>query len=163
MFDVIGPLPESDGRNAILVIVDRFTKRIILEATTIKATSEDIAIILRDRLFRDHGLPKKIIHDRDTRFVGKFMTALCKLLGIKQNPSTAYHPQTDGQTEQANQQIEEYLRIFVNYHQDNWNQWLLLAEFSNNDRIHSATKHTPFFLDYGQHPWKGLETTRKEA
>jgi hypothetical protein len=61
------------------------------------------------------------------------MTALCKLLGIKQNLSTMYHPQTDGQTEQANQQIEEYLQIFINYHQDNWNQWLLLTEFSNNN------------------------------
>jgi hypothetical protein len=133
MFDIIGPLPESDGKNAILVIVDRFTKRIILKATTIKATSEDIVIILQDRLFRNHRLPRKIIHNRDTRFVGTFMTALCKLLGIKQNPSTAYHPQTDGQTERANQQIEEYLRIFINYHQDDWNQWHSLAEFSNND------------------------------
>jgi hypothetical protein len=98
--------------------VDRFTKRITLEATMIKATSEDITIILWDWLFWDHGLPRKIIHDHDIRFIGKFMTTLCKLLGIKQNLSTAYHPQTDGQTEWANQQIEEYLQIFVNYHQD---------------------------------------------
>ena len=158
--DIISPLPESTGKDAILVIVDRLTKMIILEATDITVTSEGIARMLRDRLFRDHGLPHKIIHDRDTKFVSKFMTALCSLIGISQNPTTAYHPQGDGQTERMNQSIEEYLRIFVNYLQDNWTEWLSLAEFTYNDREHSATKQTPFFLNHGHHPWKGFEPTR---
>ena len=83
------------------------------------------------------------------------------MLGMKQNLSTAFHPQTDGQTEQMNQPIEEYLRIFINHRQDDWSSWLALAEFTYNNRVHSATKQTPFFLNYGQHPWTGTEGRRE--
>jgi hypothetical protein len=126
----------------------------------LEITSEGIARILRDRVFRNHGLPKRIIHDRDTRFISKYSKELFSLLGITQNPSTAYHPQTDGQTERMNQSIEQYLRLFVNHRQDNWKEWLPLVEFSYNNSIHSATKETPFFLNYGQHPWTGKEASR---
>ena len=113
--DLIGPLPESQGYNAILVIVDWFSKMVIYEATHMELTSEGFARIIRDRVVRYHGLPHRIIHDRDTRFTSKFITDLFALLGIKPNPSTAYHPQTDGQTEQINQSIEQYLRTFISY------------------------------------------------
>jgi hypothetical protein len=153
--DFIGPLPDSQGFNALLVIVDYFSKMIKLEPTTVEATSQDVARLLRKRVFRDHGLPRTIVHDRDTKFVSEWMTELNRLLGIEQNPSTAYHPQTDGQTERANQEIEKYLRAYVNYLQDDWVEWLDLGEFALNDREHSTTKQTPFFLNTGQHPWKG--------
>jgi hypothetical protein len=81
------------------------------------------------------------------------------LLDIRLTPSTAYHPQMDGQTEQVNQEIEAYLRVFVSHCQDNWADWLLLAEFAYNNHIHSATCHTPFELDSGQHPQMGSEPT----
>jgi transposase InsO family protein len=97
--DIIGPLPESQGYNAILVIVDWFSKAVKFEATNMELTSSGVSVILRDRVFRDHGLPRKLIHDRDPRFVSKYIKELFSLLGIRQNPSTAYHPQTDGQTE----------------------------------------------------------------
>ena len=90
------------------------------------------------------------------------MKDLFQLLGTSQNPSMAYHPETDGQSEWMNQTLEQYLRIFVSYRQDDWKEWLSLAEFSYNDSVHAATQQTPFFLNYGQHPWKG-DDTRPEA
>jgi hypothetical protein len=85
------------------------------------------------------------------------MCNLNRLLGIQANPSTAYHPQTDGQTEWINQEVEQYLRLFVNYRQDDWAEWLALAEFSYNDKIQSSTGYSPFFLNYGRHPHKDSE------
>ena len=77
------------------------------------------------------------------------------MIGVKANPSTAFHPQTDGQTERVNQEIEVYLRAYVDHLQDDWAEWLSTAEFALNNREHSATKQTPFFLEYGRHPWNG--------
>ena len=76
--------------------------------------------MLQDHLFRHHGLPQKVISDRGPTFVSVFMRELFAQLGISGNPSTAYHPQTDGQTERINQEIEHYLRVFANYHQTDW-------------------------------------------
>ena len=86
-----------------------------------------------------------------------FTKDLYRLLGIKMNPSTAYHPQTDSQTEHINQEVEQYLQLFVNYHQDDWVEWLPLAKFSYNDKVHSSTGYSPFFLNYGQHPRKSMD------
>ena len=159
--DLIGPLPESQGYNAILTIVDCSTKAVKFEPTHMELTSEGVARILRDRVVRDHGVPRRIISDRDTRFVSKYLRDLCTILGISQNPSTAYHPQTDGQTERMNQTVEQYLRAFINHRQDDWKEWLSTGEFSYNNSVHAATQQTPFFLNSGQHPWKG-DDTRQE-
>jgi hypothetical protein len=80
------------------------------------------------------------------------MKELYSLLSIQGVPSTAWHPQTDGQTKRANQEVEQYLRLFTNYHQDDWLDWIDIAEFTLNDRIHSAIKYSPFFLMYRFHP-----------
>jgi hypothetical protein len=80
---------------------------------------------------------------------------------LEQNPSTAHHPQTDGQTERINQDIELYLRIYCDHLQDDWKEWLAIAEFVHNDSVHSATHQTPFFLNTGQHPWKGTDTRQE--
>ena len=85
------------------------------------------------------------------------MKELYRLLGIELASSTAYHPQTDGQTERVNQELEQYLQIFVGEQQDDWYSLLPLAEFSYNNHIHSSTQQTPFLLDTGQHPWMGFE------
>ncbi|KAL5525002.1 hypothetical protein ACEPAF_8871 [Sanghuangporus sanghuang] len=89
------------------------------------------------------------------------MRELYKLLHIEGNPSTAYHPQTDGQTERVNQELEQYLRLYVNHRQSDWADWLALAEFAHNNREHSATKLSPFFVNTGQHPsdFTGVGTT----
>jgi len=156
--DLVGPLPESQGYNAILTIVDWFTKAVKFEPTHLELNSEGFARILRDRVIRDHGIPRRIIHDRDPRFISKYITDLFKLLGTEQNPSTAYHPQTDGQTECMNQTIKQYLCAFIGFCQDDWKEWLPLGEFSYNNSTHLATKQTPFFLNYGHHPWTGTDT-----
>src|SRR6266852_3464126 len=97
-----------------------------------------------------------MISDQGPQFVSQFMRDLTKLLGIQGNPSTMYHPQTNGQTEQMNQELEQYLKIYMNYQQDNWAEWLALAEFAYNDREHSVTKCSPFFANYGRHLNKGM-------
>ena len=77
-------------------------------------TAQGVATLYWDNVFKEHGLPKKVISDRGPQFVSSFMKELYKKLGIEPNPSTAYHPQTDGQTERVNQELEEYLRIYIN-------------------------------------------------
>lgn len=155
--DLIGPLPESKGFDAIMVVVDRFSKKIEAIPTNVELSSLGAAKHFRDYVFKHHGLPRKVISDRGPQFVSNFMKDLMKLLGIEGNPSTAFHPQTDGQTERINQEIEQYLRIFINQRQDDWADWLPLAQFSYNDKIHQSTGYSPFYLNYGQHPYKGGE------
>ena len=112
--------------------------------TNAKLSSEGMAQIFRDRVWQDFGLPEQVISNRGPQFASSFMRDLNQLLGIQSNLSTAYQPQTDGQMERVNQEVEQYLRLFVNYHQSNWSEWLLLAEFSYNDELQSSTGYSPF-------------------
>jgi hypothetical protein len=101
-----------------------------------------------------------MISDRDPRYVSGFTRELNRLL------STAFHPITDGQTEQMNQEMEKYLHIYVNYRQSDWAEWLALAEFAHNGKTSSSTSMSPFFVNTGYHPWKGIENqvvSRNEA
>jgi hypothetical protein len=160
-WDIIGPLPESHRHNAILVIVDRYGKRAHFHPCWTTLTIEGAAQIMLEHMFRDHGLPRKVFSDLRSQFVSGFMAELYKKLRIKMNPSTTFHPQTEGQTERVNQEIEKFLRMFINYGQDDWEEWLPIGEFCYNDKKHSATGFTLFFLETGQHPWKGK--TSKET
>ena len=107
--DFIGPLPESNGFDMIMVIVDYFTKMKIFVPTTTKVTALEAAELFKNHAFKRFGIPKGIVSDRGTQFISEFNKELWKLLGIKGMPSTAYHPQTDGQTERVNQELEVYL------------------------------------------------------
>jgi len=107
--NMIGPLPRSNEMDAILVIVDRFTKMIRLKATTINISSEGVAKIYRDEIWKIHGIPKMILSDHGPQFASRFMEDFTKILGTKRKLSTAYHPQTDGQTERINQEIGTFL------------------------------------------------------
>jgi len=98
--------------------------------------------------------PRKIISDRGPQFASKFMGELCKCLGIQRALSMAYHLQTDGQTEWMNQEIEAFLQHYVNYKQDDWADWIAEAEFQYNDKQHSTTGFSLFYLNYGYHLWK---------
>ena len=155
--DLIGELPESDGYNAICVFVDRFSKQIHVIPMHVILSAEGMANLFKDHIYRLHGMPRKFISDRGPQFESAFSREIYRLLGITANPSTAYHPQTDGQTERMNQEIEQYLRLFINYRQNDWANWLSLAEFSYNDKRQAATGLSPFFVNYGQHPYKGTE------
>src|ERR1700753_576965 len=103
-------------------------------------------------VFSKHGVPSDIVSDRGSTFTSQFMSSLGRLLNIKLNYSTAYHPQTDGQTERTNQQIEGYLRLYANYDQNNWSDLLPIAEFAYNNAQHSATQVSPFFANYAYNP-----------
>jgi len=107
--NIIGPLPKSNGMNAIVVIVDRFTKMIRLKATTINISLEGIAKIYRDEIWKLHGILRKILSNRGLQFASKFMEELTKALGTKRQLSMAYYPQTDGQMERINQEIGTFL------------------------------------------------------
>jgi len=152
---MIGPLPSSNEMDAILVIVDQFTKMIRLKATTTNISSEGIAKIYRDKIWKLHGVPRIILSDQEPQFASKFMKEFTKVLGTKRKLSMAYHPQTDGQIERINQEIGMFLRHYVNYQQDDWTDWLATAEFSYNDKKHVVTGKTPFELNFGRHSWKG--------
>ena len=101
---------------------------------------------------KDFGLPDSIVSDRGSVFTAKFWSSLCYHLKIKQKLSTAFHPQTDGQTERQNQTLEQYLRIYVNYQQDNWAELLPLAEFAYNNSHHSSLGASPFYALMGLDP-----------
>ena len=112
--EFITQLPESQGCTQIMVVVDRFTKMAHFIDLGTDATAEDVAGTFLREVWRLHGLPSEVISDMDAKFSGKFWESLCKSLGISRRMSTAYHPQTDGQTERTNQVLEGYLRNFVN-------------------------------------------------
>jgi len=151
---MIGPLPSSNGMDTILVIVDRFTKIIRLKATMTNISSEGIAKIYRDEIWKLHGVPRTILSDRGPQFMSKFMEEFTKVLGTKRKLSMVYYPQIDGQTERINQEIGMFLQHYVNYQQDDWTDWLATAEFSYNDKKHAATGKTLFKLNFGRHSWK---------
>jgi len=150
--DIIRPLPKSNRMDVIVVIVDQFPKMIRLKAATTNISSEGIAKIYRDDIWKLHGIPRKILSDRGPQFASKFMEEFTKALGTKRQLSMAYYLQTDGQTERINQEIGMFLRHYVNYQQDDWTDWLAAAEFQYNDKKHAATEKTPFKLNFGRHP-----------
>jgi hypothetical protein len=149
--DLITQLPESDGYNAICVVVDRLTKRAHFYPITNEFSAKDLANLLYERVWTLHGLPLQIISDRGTQFAAELFQEWCKLLGIESSMSTAYHPQTDGQTERVNQTLEQYLRCYVDELQDDWARLLSSAEFAYNNSAHEGTKTSPFYLEYGRH------------
>jgi len=108
-----------------------------------------------------HGLPESIISDRGVQFVVGMMKELNNLLEIQTKLSTAYYPQMNGQTERINQELEQYLRVFIDHRQEQWPDWLGTAEFMYNNKIHVATKTLPFKANYGQDPRMGFKGKRK--
>ncbi|KAH0604507.1 uncharacterized protein H6S33_006884 [Morchella sextelata] len=132
--DFVTDLPESDGYNAILVVVDRLTKMRHLIPTTKEVDSKEVA-----RLYIDN-------------FIAEFWKSLCDRLEISSKFSTAFHPQTDGQTERINAVMEQYLRSYVSYQQDYWARWLPMAEFANNNHASETIKVSPFYANSGRNP-----------
>ena len=111
-----------------------------------------VAALFLSKVFKRFGLYEKIISDRGPQFASSFMKALGKLLGYELTLSTTYHPQTDGEIEQVNQEIETYLQIFCRAHPASWAQHITLAEFTHNHHPHSVTNQSPFFLMMGYEP-----------
>ena len=150
--DFIVDLPLSNGFDSVLVVVDRLSKMAHFIPCTKDVTSEQTALLVFQNVIRLHGLPDNIISDRGTQFASRFWSRLFGLLGTDINLSSAFHPQTDGQSERVNQVLEQYLHCTINYQQDNWTDLLPTAEFAYNNATHASTKMTPFYANYGYCP-----------
>ena len=150
--DFIVKLPLSDSYDTILSITDTFLKASIFIPCNETVNAEQMAKLYATYILPHYGLPHRIISDRDPRFTSVFSRELCRTLGISQNISTAYHPQTDGQSERTNQRLEQYLQIFIDYHQQNWASLLPLAQYTLNAWPNATTKKAPFELILGHIP-----------
>jgi len=159
--DFITKLPLAQGYDSILVVVDRLTKMVHFIPTTEKTSAEGLARLFRDNMWKLHSLPKSIVSDRGPQFAAGLMKELNEMLGIKSKLSTAFYPQTDRQTERVNQELEQYLRMFIDHKQEQWPEWLGMAKFAYNNKAHSSTKTSPFKANYGQDPRIGFEGKRK--
>ncbi len=142
---------KGDSYNSILVIVDRLTKMVHYKLAKVTIDALCLTKVIIDVVVYHHGVPESIVTDQGLLFISKFWSLLCYFLNIKRKLSTAFHPQTDGQTERQNSTIEAYLRAFVNWEQDNWARLLSMAEFPYNNAKNASTSHTPFKLNCGYH------------
>jgi hypothetical protein len=151
--DFITDLPETPQKHdSLLVLVDKLTKFVRLIPTRKDATAVDTARLLIEHVFANHGFPKVLISDRDPKFTSAVWTAFCGQLGIKRALSTAYHPQTDGQTERMNRVVEEVIRHYIDEEHTSWEALLPCVSFSINNAVSASTGYSPFYLNYGRHP-----------
>jgi len=160
--DFIMKLSVVAEKDAILVVCDRLSKMMHFVATTERISVERLVRLFRDNVWRLHGLPESIVLDRGPQFAVELTKELNMMLGIRTKLSTVFHPQTDGQTECMNQKLEQYLWFFVDHRQKYWPEWLVLAEFTINNKVHSTTKVSPFMANYGRKLRIGGDIRRKE-
>jgi hypothetical protein len=133
--DFITDLSSSKAFDSIFVVVDRLTKMAHFVPCNKTVIGEETARLFMNNIYKYHGFPDDIISNRGSQFTSKFWQSIFKILKVKIKLSSAYHSQTDGQTERVNQVLEQYLHCTINYHQDNWTELLLLAEFTYNNII----------------------------
>lgn len=150
--DFVDGLPTSQGNTSILVVVDRLSKYGHFVAIAHPYTASTIADVFVKEIFRLHGMPRSIVSDRDPIFISQFWENFFKLQGTKLCRSSAYHPQSDGQTEVLNRTLEHYLRCFVHDKPNSWSSLLHWAEFWYNMTYHGTIKMTPFQALYGYPP-----------
>jgi len=161
--DFIVELPLSSGHDAVMTVVDLVSKRAHFIPTHTMVTAEGVARLFLHQVWKLHGLPKCVVSDRGPQFVARFTRELYQLLGIKLASSTAWHPQTNGQTEHVNQELDQYLQLFVNERQDDWYDLLPMAEFQHNNHVHSTTQQPPFLLNTGRIPRMGFEPRQNHS
>lgn len=150
--DLITDLPLCAGYDSIAVFVDTFSKMAHFVPCCKTITAPELARLFTDNIFKLHGMPRVIISDRDPRFTSAFWQTLFKLLQTRLNISTAYHPQTDGQTERTNRTLEQLLRAYVHPQHDDWVNFLATAEFAYNSHANASTGVSPFATNFGFEP-----------
>jgi hypothetical protein len=162
--DFMGPFPKARGSNLshLVVFVDKLTKMIHCAPCPEKTDAATVAELFLHNVAKYHGLPDRIVSDRDSRFTGHFWQALWKAFGSDLCMSTSLHPQTDGQTEVANKSIQQYLRSFCEAEGKDWIKWLWIAEFSYNSSVNPSTDFSPFELNYGENPQSPMDKIRLE-
>ena len=163
--DHITGFPKVDGFDAILVVCDRFTKRVHLIPASVTDDAKSLARKFRDHVYKLHGAPSEIISDRGSAFVASFWSEVQTLLGITEHQSIPYHPEGHGQVERTNHTVEECLRLWVMESQSDWPEWLSMVEFAINNAQSSVTGYSPFELDAGVVPFRGdaLDVVRDEC
>jgi hypothetical protein len=146
--DFMGPLPKSGefAYDYVLVVVDKFSKRVHFIPCHKTVDAPGTAMLLLDHVVKDRGLPESIVCDRDPRWTGEVWSQLFAALGTKMKRSSSYHPQTDGQTERVNRSLEAGLRAYVNKRGTDWSKYLSMVEASINSSVHESTGKTPFEL-----------------
>ena len=149
--DFIEKLPMSNGSDTILVIIDRLTKQSIFIPTIDTIMSPMLAKLFVLHVFSKHGVPSHVTSNHGTEFVSTFFRSLSKVLDMKLHFTSGYHPEGDGQTEHANQTLEQYLQVYCNYQQSNWSDLLPIAEFAYNNAPNAMTGLSPFYANKGYH------------
>lgn len=163
--DFVTNLPDSNQMNGILVVICRLSKERIyvpVRGTKEGTSAQELAKIFIKEVYAHYGLPDSIVSDRGTQFILVFWRVLCQYLGIDCKLSTVYYPETNGQTERANQDLTIYLRMFCNYWQDDWVKYLFLAMFTHNTLDSAFIGLSPFFLNYGYHPRMSFSPNLKD-
>ena len=154
--DFVGPLPESGNRDgffdSITVVICLLTSMVHLVPSRTNYNASQLAELMFEHIYKLHGLPKHIVSDRDVLFTSTFWKQLHRLIGTKLRLSSAYHPQSDGSTERANQTITQMLRQCVHPNQKDWVAKLPAIEFAINSARSESTGFVPFFLNSGQMP-----------
>jgi Chromo (CHRromatin Organisation MOdifier) domain len=156
-------MPESKGYNNILVVVDRFSKEAVFIPCTKEETALSTAELFWDHVWCQHGLPSTVVSDRGAVFASQFLGELYKILGIKRKMSTVFHPQTDGQTERMNWEINQYLHTYIHDWQSQWSKWIKVAQFIWNNTVSSVTTDSPFRITRSYLPRMGIEPVNVKA
>ena len=149
--DFIEKLPMSDGSNTILVIIDHLTKQSIFILTIDTITSPILAKLFILHVFSKHSVPSHVTSDHGMEFVSAFFRSPGKVLDMKLHFTSGYHPEGNGQTECANQTLEQYLQVYCNYQQSNWSDLLPIMEFAYNNAPNATTGLSPFYANKGYH------------
>ena len=161
--DFIEKLPKSSRYTAILVVVDHLTKQAIFIPTHDTITLADLTKLFILHIFSKHGIPSHITSDHGSKFISHFFRSLGKALDMRLHFTLGYHPEGDSQTEPTNQTLEQYLRVYSNYQQDNWLDLFPLTEFTYNKAPSATTRISPFYANKGYHPNIFIHTERELA
>lgn len=150
--DFVTGLPSSSGNTVILTVVDRFSKAAHFIPLPKLPSAKETALVVVDHIFRIHGLPKDVVSDRGPQFVSHFWKEFCRLIGASASLTSGFHPQTNGQSERANQDLERMLHCLASHNPSSWSQQLTWAEYAHNTLPVATTGMSPFQSYIGYRP-----------